>query len=68
MRSFKQPQCPTPEERKEADDTKGPEGEGGEEAEREVGEEKEPPKPAKDVPNFYVSTFVGGYRFPVELG
>lgn len=60
--------CPTPEERKEADDTKGPEGEGGEEAEREVGEEKEPPKPAKDVPNFYVSTFVGGYRFPVELG
>ena len=57
--------CPAPEERKEVDDIKGPEGEGGEESERKVGE---PPKPTKDVPNFYVSTFVGGYRFPVEFG
>lgn len=56
--------CPAPEERKKVDDIKGPEGEGGDVAEKEVGV---PPKPMKDVPNFYVSTFVGGYRFPVEL-
>ena len=52
-----------PEKCKEVDDIDGPEGDVREEAEREVGE---PPKPAKDVPNFYVSTF--GLRFPVELG
>lgn len=59
---------PSSGECKEPVGSEGSEGEGEGETERaeEGQKETEPPKPIKDIPNFYVSTF--GLRFPIEFG